>query len=295
MINVKADNCTLTVNHTGNNEVAVGGLIGRADWGYDNGQIPVSGTVTDTTNITVTAERDTFVGGLVGAHYGDSLFISDSVSNATITAPNKAAYVYKLWSTAIIGTDCTTTTGLGAVNDTDHHWTAYCVDTAEELNAAVAAIDENQNKVYGIVLTGDIDYTGKEWKPIAGDFIRLFDGAGHTLSGIHLTYDNAGSGRYGIIVNFATNNNANGTVKNLTLKDSSITVNVAEGTEGDVLVGGIMGHYNRGHAENITLQNVDVTLNGKATGEIGVGGICGKAEWAGPKNSSVGFFNILVD
>lgn len=294
VIGIQADNCSITVTHTGQNEVAVGALVGRADWGYDNGQIPVSGIVNDTCTINVTAERETFVGGLVGAHSGDTLTISDSVSNAVITAPNKAAYVYQLWSDAIIS-NCTTNTDLAASNNMDKVKSWFYVGTAEELDAAVAAINASQDRILGIILTADIDYTDKEWTPITSKFIRTFDGAGHTISGINLTYDNAGAGEYGIIVNLAANNNANGTVKNLTLKDCSITVNVAEGTEGNVFVGGIMGRYDRGHADNITLKNVDIALNGKASGEIGVGGICGKAEWAGPINSSVGFFNITVD
>ena len=83
---ITLDGCTLTVNHTGQDEVAVGGIVGRADWGYDAGNIPTSGIVNSNTTINVTAEREAFVGGIVGAHNGDTLVIENAVMNGVINA-----------------------------------------------------------------------------------------------------------------------------------------------------------------------------------------------------------------
>lgn len=290
---ITLDGCTLTVNHTGQDEVAVGGIVGRADWGYDAGNIPTSGIVNSNTTINVTAEREAFVGGIVGAHNGDTLVIENAVMNGVINADNKSAFVYRLWASAIISSSVNGTDYEDA-HDAGNVKLRLTAGTPDELISAMQKINGDPNKYLSLTLTADIDVSGKDWTPITQKWVNTIDGAGHTISGIDMVYDNAGGGNYALIVAFAGNGGGNGTIKNLTLKDCSITVNVAEGTNSNVFVGAFIGFYDRGHAENLHAINVDVKVVGKSSAEMGAGIICGKAEWSGPRGA-VGFYNCTTD
>lgn len=64
---------------------------------------------------------------------------------------------------------------------------------------------------------GDFYNGGRGWEPIGTDsaipFLRVFDGAGHTIEGLYINSGNAYSGLFGYNT---------GTVKNLRLSDSSV-------------------------------------------------------------------------
>ncbi len=133
-------------------------------------------------------------------------------------------------------------------------------------NVLASRSDNNTTGKY-IYLETDLDFSGKSWTPLT-IWKGVLDGQGHTVSGITAVID-ATSGDYGLIVNIASNNNFNGTVKNLTVCDSII---VADKTNG--YVGGIMGHSNRGIVENCTIDNVTVI------GGNGAGAAVGWTQWA---------------
>ena len=302
-------NCDLTLKGTASGEVRGGMILGTTSWGHD-GWSWFDGTVGNSSAVGGNVDADsTFdasaatigtarLGGIIGAT-NDGLYIVRSQFKGTITGPagaRIASYASDIWN-KVVYYDCATEDGDNTYKLIEHCGGSlyYGTSTAEGYNKIVSKLNSGAygNKT-GVVIMGDIDFAGTQYSPITSDFIGVLYGRNHTFSNINLTYNDAGSGRYSIIANFLTNDNANGTVRDLTLKNSSITVNLAQETTGDVMVGGIAGAYNRGHVENISLVNVDVALNGYTNGEIGVGGVCGKAEWAGP-NGTVGFYNITVD
>lgn len=289
------DNVTLKVTGSDSVKTYVGMVCGRADWGYDAGKIPVNGVVNSNCSITATGSM-TYAAGIVGAHNGDLLEIIGAKVDCTIDAPNKAAYVYQLWSTALIDS-CTTTTGLPATNFPDKVTTIYTVNTTDELDDIIAKLnDGTYDRVSTwITLGADLDYTGKTFTPISpagGGYVGTFEGGGHTIKGIELTYDDVQSGNYGLLINNLSNSNANGKIYNLTLENCSITVNAADGAS-DVTVGGFAGKQDRGYIENCHLVNVTIEMNGEFSGISSAGGITGHGEWA--CDGRVGIINCTTD
>ena len=133
-----------------------------------------------------------------------------------------------------------------------------------------------------VKLGGDIDFTDKEFKVIP-DAICIIDGDGHTLSGITVNVDAATGGDIGLIANKLSNNTFNGVLTNITIKDSTLTVNVTSGTPNI----GIVGKLDRANANKITIDNVTINVTGAAN----VGLIAGQKAFATSDNdnASAGF------
>lgn len=264
-------------------EICLGMIAGRANWGYADAQVPVDGVVDAASSIKVTGSTNdsVYVGGIVGAHNDETLYIENASFAGTIETSSgvKAAIVSTLWGPATM-VNCSTTTDLPLTNSPDNVVTTYAVSTADELIDVIGKInDGTYNNKTGIVLNADIDVTGKTYSPITVEYVGKFNGNGKTIKGIKLELTDVTSGRYGMIVNFASNANSNAQVINLTIKDSSLTITAAEGANG-IRAGGFVGATNRALVENCHLVNSTVTVNGEIGGDNGVGGIVGHVEYA---------------
>lgn len=171
--------------------------------------------------------------------------------------------------------------------DDDMPFTEYSVGTAEELVAAMTAISNwdvalNSN----ITLTADIDFTDTEYSAERNtwfameEFRGVFDGAGHTIKGLNyeryvengdLIIDNtneilykgdcglgsAGYTAFGILCRKLNG----GTVKNLTIADSTVFMNFNYNRNFRTDVGGLAGMAYNATFENITFANTDLTTS----------------------------------
>ena len=291
--NVELINCSMTVTYTGTAKTRTGMVVGSACWGYANGEIPVSGVVNTGCTLTVTSTNGgaTNVGGIVGHHWGDVMTLKNCVSNATITAPRAAQYVYELDNNVEIYVDtCSTTlTGLPVTGNAGKH--VAVVASADALLSAIANI--NTGYQGRIKLLNDISLKDKTWTPITVDgYTGVFDGNGKTLSDINYTLTDVTSGTFGMIAYKAV---GNGGVQNLTIKDSVATLKTpADGSTGTVNFGGVVGQSDRGHIENVHLQNVDITAGGKFGAVTRVGGIVAYACYNSNKGG-ISVFNCSLD
>lgn len=126
------------------------------------------------------------------------------------------------------------------------------ISTAKELIDFARAINKlhnEQQRDLVVTLAGDIDLTGVEWTPIGNEdipFYGTFDGAGHTISGLHIDKTEGGCcGLFGVCA---------GTIENLTVT-GSITCVAADVHSA---VGGIAGLVVGGHISNCT---ADLTID----------------------------------
>jgi len=137
----------------------------------------------------------------------------------------------------------------------------YVISTREELDAiaeyANAGIGDSRVAYYR--LDADIAYdpaVTNGYTPIGNlsfPFSGIFDGNGHTISGISISRPDSGyQGLFGYLC---------GTVRNLTLADSSI--------EGQFFIGGIAGRFGSGSIQNCFV--IGTTLSGDGT----IGAIAG--------------------
>ena len=164
----------------------------------------------------------------------------------------------------------------------------FMISTADELRWFAKYIN-GDNNAYGIrltdnaFLTADIDMTGKEWTPMV-KYRGTFDGQGHTIKGLSVTVkDAANDTKHGLIAGMVGNNYNSkifGSVQNLTVADSTLTVS---GNGVKYNVGGIAGESNRGSFYNITMKNVDISVTGNLNENTVVGGIAGWVAYA-PEN-----------
>ena len=295
---IELKNCDMNIDGTGG-ETIVGFVAGRDSYEHNDFGTVAVGAKVDADSVITVAETTTFTGesrfgGIVGASNQRITFIRCEPNGQIVGDVRKAPFVSDVWNTAIY---CGYTEGAyetmhNRTNDT--YYLPY-VSTADELLAAVAKINEGNQKL-GFYLNADIDMTGKAWTPITIDnWVGIIDGGNHTLSGITLEYTDAAAGNYGLITNKGSNGGGgNGTVANLIIADSSLTVNLVEGANGGTFVGAVMGLADRGHVQNITLKNVDVALTGNPNNEIGVGCAIGKTQYAGPKGH-VSVYNVTTD
>lgn len=195
-------------------------------------------------------------------------------------------------STAIITTPGTTTpvtTAPGGL--TPNGEGVYEIGSAEDLIAFKNKADGIGN-TYTAKLIADIDMTGKDWTPFER-FDGTIDGNGHVISGITLVNDEFVGGGYGILVNYLE---AGGVIKNLTLKDCSLTAVSPElGTIARSFVGGVAGFADKGHFEDLKLENVDVSLTGVFGEQINVGGICGCAQNNSTLTNAISFYGCTLD
>ena len=137
----------------------------------------------------------------------------------------------------------------------------YIVTTAEGLKA-VADIANNGNLGINITLTENINLTDMEWTPIGTNYNNaytgIFDGNGHTITGLTVTGSNDYAGLFGRI-------GSGGKVKNVTLKDVKIESNNGMGN-----VGGVAG-WSYGTLENCSVSG---SVSGRGQNSI-VGGVVG--------------------
>ena len=154
----------------------------------------------------------------------------------------------------------------------------YQISTEEELYWFAGLVNDGDGDACA-VLMGDITINEKvldedgnlisdtgaltQWTPIGNgsEYTGTFDGAGHTISGLYIDSDAGYAGLFGCI-------GTNGTVQNLTLADSYISIS-SYGI--DAYVGGICGWNYDGSIENCSNSG---TVSGSGNG-IYVGGICG--------------------
>ena len=156
----------------------------------------------------------------------------------------------------------------------------YLISTKDDLWEMAEKINTKEtNREYSGAfyrLTADIDLGGrKEWVPIgcynlyADSFLfeGTFDGCGHAIRGIHISYTNPLIGqKQGI---FGLFGQVSGTVKDLTIGNSSIS---AKG-DNSIIVGAVAGKLIGG-----TLTNCHTTDSVSVSGNYHSGGICGYAD-----------------
>ena len=161
------------------------------------------------------------------------------------------------------------------------------IDTPEDLVLFAHAINKLHNEQQRdllVTLTNDIDLTDVAWVPIGNEdipFYGTFDGAGHTISGLHI--DKADGGCYGLFGVCA------GTIENLTVT-GSITCVAADVHSA---VGGIAGLVVDGHISNCT---ADFTIDSNRL-SLGMyaGGVVGQIKEGTIRGcrSSAKFENVL--
>ena len=169
-------------------------------------------------------------------------------------------------------------TAAWALTGTDTQAEPYQISSAADLQAFAKLVNDG-NTTACAVLMGDITINEKvldedgnlisdtgaltQWTPIGNGskpYTGTFDGAGHTISGLYINSDAKYVGLFGCI-------GKGGTVKNLTLADSSINSSRSSGDY--AYVGGICGQNYKGSITNCH-------NSGAVTGSSGyVGGICG--------------------
>ena len=136
----------------------------------------------------------------------------------------------------------------------------YIVTTAEGLKA-VADIANNGNLGINITLTENINLTDMEWTPIGTNYNNaytgIFDGNGHTITGLTVTGSDQYAGLFGYI-------GSGGTVKNVVLEGVQITSDNSLGS-----VGGVAG-YSYGNIEYCSVSG-SVSVSGISD----VGGVVG--------------------
>ena len=148
--------------------------------------------------------------------------------------------------TAYAADDITVTIDTGdsvTLQDTDSDG-YYEIGTADDLYAFAAAVNAGNTSING-KLTADIDMTGKAWTPIcqtlsfhaseASDtgYCGTFDGNGHTISNLTVTFNSSGTSNTYSHGLFGT---VSGTVKNLGMLNLKY-----QNTEGDTRAGSVAG------------------------------------------------------
>ncbi len=136
------------------------------------------------------------------------------------------------------------------------------ISTTEGLDLLAYWVLQGNNFInYTFNLNADLDYTGLIFQPIGrttGEYFRgVFNGNGHTISGVTISVNQTCQGLFGYLSN-------GGEVKNLRIDNSTINGSYA---------GGIAGRVNGG-----TVRNCVVGENVSVSGNNFVGGIVGRVE-----------------
>lgn len=142
------------------------------------------------------------------------------------------------------------------------------------------------------VLTGDIDLSSENWTPIGGAtgpeygltsgervFSGTFDGQGHTIEGLTISYDGSKSslktnqsGLFAMIGSESVTDYAE--VKNLNFTNVNITHSLGGGDTIGALSGDADGYVK---IDNIAVLNGEIAVNGNNGGDlIGAGGVVGQ-------------------
>lgn len=148
----------------------------------------------------------------------------------------------------------------------------YLISNAKELQKAAALLNDKDtfNDYYEAHyrLTADIDLGGKKWEPILW-FKGVFDGDGHTISGLKVKYSKAMNGFYGAKETdfglFAELSDA--VVRDLTIRDSSFAITTKAGSAGALA----------GHALDTVIENCHVADSVTVSAPSQAGGLIGSA------------------
>ncbi len=164
------------------------------------------------------------------------------------------------------------------------------VSSAEELANVIKQINElDLPESVDITLTADIDLTGYtdtlQWEPIYR-YCGTFDGAGYTIKNLNWTFIMANDGTtdmptaendYSYVlenIGGALGGNCfakaatcllileldGGTVKDLTLADSTLTINCSYNKNYQMFVAGLIGYVNSGTVSGCAIKNVTLTV-----------------------------------
>lgn len=155
------------------------------------------------------------------------------------------------------------------VEESYHH---EYIGSLKDLRNFRTSVDKGDTwKGQMVVLVADIDLAGGYWYPIKGAFAGTFDGQGHTIKNMDLaheyvsslsnvgfftnvsstaviknvTFDNAnvyGEHYVGVIVGWEGNENANATIDNCHVINSTITCNTDANNDNGDKAGGIVGY-----------------------------------------------------
>lgn len=197
----------------------------------------------------------------------------------------------------IVATDVVVLQPKSSVLNKDTTWfdtskTSFTLSEPEQILGLADLVSSGEEDFIGktIVLSGDINLQGQEFRPI-GDvqlndptksiysqtntgngFQGTFDGNGHTISNIRITkpsgasWNNTGIGLFGLVTGETT-------IKNLTINNIDIEAPTSN------MVGTVVGYAARTSSEKVaTIENVNISGNIRVSGNIGVGAIVGRTE-----------------
>lgn len=213
-----------------------------------------------------------------------------------------------------------------ATNETPETPSGFTVATADELIAAIDAINKGNSPVdTNITLTADIDMSGKtgvaDYEPLYR-YSGTFDGAGFTIKNLNWKFImKNGGGNMPNAVDVGTyvlentdpdgNNQAEagsfakatvallvlqlngGTVKNLTVADSSLTIECSFNKNYQMFFGGVVGHMNGGTVDKVAAKNLDMTIPANVNYNQGFTGYA--APVAGRVSGTAAVTNCTVD
>ena len=180
----------------------------------------------------------------------------------TCTFTNGKVFVYKMKNDADwqAGEEYTYTVSLAAAEDPGYTVSedgrTYTVTSADGLLAWNEAARNDLS--INCTLTKDIDLTGIDWTPIGNydnSYTGIFDGGGHTITGLTVTGSDRYAGLFGCI-------GSGGTVKDVTLEEVKI-----ESNNDMSAVGGVAGR-SYGTLENCSVSG-SVSGSGIAGGVVG--------------------------
>ena len=216
-----------------------------------------------------------------GKTFGKSLQLSSAEKGGYCDiAVDSTGKVYAIWEIDD-GESVMLTTFSYANNFTDHGkdktWydeaqTEFTISTSAQLLGFADLIGEGKTfkgKTVNIAQNISIP-TGIEWQDMGGkSFAGTLDGNGNTISGLHMTSYSAGCGFFGNVGSYGT------TVKNLCVKDSSITTTDVDQAH----CGGFFGVVNGYCSIENTYADIDITAAKTAsTPDVhGIGGFIGCA------------------
>lgn len=182
---------------------------------------------------------------------------------------NGKVFVYKMKKNAEwkAGEEYTYTVSLAAAEDPGYTVSddgkTYTVTSADGLLAWNEAVQKDMT--LNCTLADNIDLTGINWTPIGTNYNNaytgIFDGNGHTITGLTVTGSDQYAGLFGRI-------GSGGTVKNVKLEGVQITSNHRSG-----YAGGVAGYSFEGNIENCS-------VSGSVSGNSTAGGVVG-AQWGG--------------
>ena len=221
-------------------------------------------------------------------YHSDKTFPAGNNDGVTFTVDDSKGYVFDGWR--LQGTDVrydfsTPVTGnitlvphfsvTGAIFEINNE--AELLAFAREVNLGRGYISENWSGSVRqtVKLTTDITLTAA-WTPIAGNFHGIFDGNGHTISGLVINDTTAGSDGTGFFTNSGKGGNSV-VVQNLTFKNPSVT---STGSH----VGVLFGKADSVTITNVVVNNPYVLCTGNDGGNVG--GLIGSVNNNVDKNES---------